>query len=82
MKEQLIKLIYLHELSYQENFEKAKEQKIFTTDLKYSDYKDISDSLMELDKYKEQMVKDDEKDNYGAYIAKSVQYITPEGSPE
>ena len=65
-----------------ENFEKAKEQKIFTADLKYSDYKDISDPLMELDKYKEQMVKDDEKDNYGAYIAKSVQYITPEGSPE
>ena len=65
-----------------ENFEKAKEQEIFTANLNYNDYKGISDPLMELDKYQEQMVKEDEKGNYGAYVAKSVQYITPEGSPE
>ncbi|NYF26468.1 hypothetical protein [Sporosarcina sp. JAI121] len=64
-----------------ESFKKAQEQNIFTTDINYDDYKNISDPLLELDKYQE-WVKDDEAGNYGAYVAKSVQYITPEGNPE
>lgn len=62
-----------------ESFEQAKENDIFAAELNYDDYKSISDSLINRDEYQKTMVKDEEKDNYGAYVAKSVQYLTTEG---
>ena len=63
-----------------ENFEKAQAQEYFAKELNYESYKNVSDPLINRDEF-ESMVKDDETANYGAYAAKTVQYLTPEGSP-
>lgn len=64
----------------EENFEKAKAQEIFALELTYDDYKSISDLFINRNEYNEKMNKK-ETGNYGAYAAKVIQYITPEGSP-
>lgn len=64
-----------------ERFEQAKGD-VFAAELNYDDYKSVSDGLINRDEYQKTMLKDEEKGNFGAYAAKAVQYLTPEGSPK
>lgn len=65
----------------QESFEIAKKENVFAAEVRYDDYQSVANALVTQAEYQEQMVADDEKGNYGAYIAKSIQYLTPEGIP-
>lgn len=64
-----------------ENFEKAKAQDIFAKEITYEDYKSVADTFIDSDEFYETMVIDDEEGSYGAYAAKAIQYLTPEGNP-
>lgn len=66
----------------EESFKQAKDDAIFAAELDYDAYKSVSDALVNREAYQKTMVKDGENDNYGAYAAKSVQYLTAEGSPK
>ena len=56
----------------QESFDKAKEQDVFATEVNYENYQSVAEALVNDDEY---------QGSYGAYVAKSVQYLTPEGIP-
>ena len=63
-----------------EHYEKAQEQNIFASGLTYDEYKGISDGLVNREEYEEEMFGDNEEYvefAYGAYAAKTVQYLTP-----
>ncbi|PID25416.1 hypothetical protein [Sporosarcina sp. P7] len=56
----------------QESFDKAKEQDVFATEVSYEDYQSVAEAFVNDDEY---------QGSYGAYAAKSVQYLTPKGIP-
>lgn len=68
----------------EEHFEAAQEEKVFATEITYEDYKGVAEGLNNREEFEKTMLEDDEKESaahaYGAYAAKTTQYLTPEGS--
>ena len=67
----------------EEHYEKAQEQEIFATDITYEAYKGIAEAFVTQEQFEEMMLNEEENEEevvklaYGAYAAKTVQYITP-----
>lgn len=67
----------------EEHYEKAQQQEIFATDITYETYKGIAEAFVRPKQFEEMMFDAEENEEeivkmaYGAYAAKTVQYITP-----
>ena len=63
-----------------DSYEKAQEQKVFSTQMAYDDYKKLSTEFQTRDDFENNMFSagdEVEEFAYALYAAKSVQYITP-----